>query len=99
MEVVITEPAEKSLKDIYCRFEEHVAIKIINKILDRADTLQTFSKRGRIVDELQSLQEEHRYIIEGNYKIIYKHENSKVYVTDVFDMNNDPEKIKIKHQS
>lgn len=56
MEVVITEPAEKSLKEIYCRFEEHVAIKIINKILDRADTLQTFSNRGRIVDELQSLQ-------------------------------------------
>jgi hypothetical protein len=51
MEVVITEPAEKSLKEIYCRFEEHVAIKIINEILDRADTLQTFSNRGRIVDQ------------------------------------------------
>ncbi|ADR21423.1 hypothetical protein MATR_09480 [Marivirga tractuosa] len=28
MEVVITEPAEKSLKEIYCRFEEDIAIKI-----------------------------------------------------------------------
>lgn len=28
MEVVITEPAEKSLKKIYCRFEEDIAIKI-----------------------------------------------------------------------
>ncbi|WKV10762.1 type II toxin-antitoxin system RelE/ParE family toxin [Marivirga harenae] len=99
MEVVITEPAEKSLKSIYCRFEEDIAVKITNKILDRADTLQTFSNRGRLVDELQSLQQEHRYIIERNYKIIAKQKNAKVYVTDVLDMNNDPEKIKINHQS
>ncbi|WP_296623075.1 type II toxin-antitoxin system RelE/ParE family toxin [Marivirga sp.] len=98
MEVVITGPAEKSLKEIYCRFEEHIAIKIINKILDRAYTLKTFSNRGRIVDELILLNQNHRYLIEGNYKIIYKQKDNIVFVTDVFEMSKDPAKIKSKHQ-
>ena len=71
MEVVITKPAEESLKEIYCRFENHIASKIINDILNKAETLKTFSNRGRIVDELLSLKQNHRYVIEGNFKIIY----------------------------
>jgi plasmid stabilization system protein ParE len=99
MKVEITEPAEKSLKEIYCRFENHIAKSLIEKILYRIDTLKTFSNRGRIVDELQSLNHNHRYIIEGNYKIIYRQENNFVFVTDVFDMSKNPEKIKSKHST
>lgn len=94
MKVIVTEPAEDSLKEIYCNFEKPVAMKIVRAILDKADTLQTFSARGRIVEELRFLNQNHRYIIEGNFKIIYRQENDFVYVTDVFNMSKDVKKIK-----
>lgn len=99
MEVVITEPAEESLKEIYCRFEENIAVHLVNKILDRAETLSNLSNRGRIVDELRSLNQEHRYIIEDNFKIIYRQDKNLVIVTDIFNMSKNPENIKRKHQA
>ena len=40
------------------------------------------------------MEEGHRYIIRGNYKIIYKIQNKKLFITDVFDTRQDPESIK-----
>jgi len=98
MKVEITDPAEASLKRIYCLYEEEVANGIVGNILDRAETLSTFPLRGRIVDELRSMNEGHRYILEGNYKIIYKPVSDMVYVTDVFDMRQDPSEIENYHR-
>jgi len=39
------------------------------------------------------LGEEHRYLVEGNYKIIYKRVKEGVLITDVFDARQDPRKI------
>jgi hypothetical protein len=49
---------------------------------------------GTIEKLLLNMEEGHRYIIRGNYKIIYKIQNKKLFITDVFDTLQDPESIK-----
>jgi len=48
---------------------------------------------GSIETSLTDLKEEHRYVIRGNYKIIYKIQHKNVFITDIFDTRQDPEKI------
>lgn len=98
MKVEFTDPAEESLRKIYCSYPDDVAEKIIEKILQRAETLSSLANRGRIVEELRSYSQNHRYIIEGNYKIIYLQKADTVYITDVSNMNLDPGKIRQRHQ-
>jgi hypothetical protein len=42
---------------------------------------------------LMELGEGHRYLIESNYKIIYKEVPEGILITDVFDTRQDPTKI------
>jgi hypothetical protein len=41
-----------------------------------------------------NLEEGNRYIIRGNYKIIYKIQKKKLFITDIFDTRQDPDSIK-----
>jgi toxin ParE1/3/4 len=98
MKVEFTDPAEESLRKIYCRYPENIANRIVENILLRAETLSNLTNRGRIVEELRPLNQGHRFILEGSYKIIYLQKEDVVYVTDVFSMRQDPDKIKTQHQ-
>ena len=98
MKVEFTDPAEERLKKIYCRYPEDVANRIVEKILQKANCLSNLSNRGRIVEELRSLHQGHRFILEGNYKIIYFQESEMVFVTDVFDMSQNLHSIRERHQ-
>jgi len=42
---------------------------------------------------LLQLEEEHRYLVNNNYKIIYKKVEEGVLITNVFDTRQDPIKI------
>ena len=42
---------------------------------------------------LAKLNEGHRYLVKGNYKIIYKEVPEGLLITDVFDAKQDPIKI------
>ena len=39
---------------------------------------------------LEELNEGHRYLVKGNYKIIYKEIPEGMLITDVFDTRQDP---------
>ncbi len=39
------------------------------------------------------MNEGHRYLVDGNYKIIYKKISEGILITDVFDTRQDPKKI------
>lgn len=96
--VKITEPAERSLNHIFNYYFQEVsldlAVRMTDFILDRIETLASLHERGRTVEELKSLNQNHRYIIEGSFKIIYKEVDQEVYVTDIFGMYLDPKKMK-----
>lgn len=60
--------------------------------------LEKHSQIGQIEELLKELDGGHRYIVNDNYKIIYKIQIDKLYITDVFDTRQDPDKIKERNK-
>ncbi len=75
---------------------ETVANKIRKSVFTATKHLSKQPLSGGLEDNLTELNQEHRYLVEGNYKIIYRIINSEVYITDVFDCRQNPQKIKRK---
>jgi plasmid stabilization system protein ParE len=51
---------------------------------------------GTEEENLIDLKQGHRYLVEGNYKIIYRVIDNDIYITDIFDCRQNPTKMK-KH--
>jgi plasmid stabilization system protein ParE len=49
---------------------------------------------GTLEENLIDLEQEHRYLVEGNYKIIYRIIDKNIYITDIFDCRQNPTRIK-----
>jgi hypothetical protein len=58
-----------------------------------------FSKDRAKLYLLLVLYEGHRYLVKGNYKIIYKEIQEGLLITDVFDSRQDPIKINNKKEN
>jgi plasmid stabilization system protein ParE len=69
------------------------ASKVIDKIIDRTRQLQDFPLSGKI--QPTQTKQEYRFLVEGNYKIIYSFRSNKVYINTIFDTRQDPEKLKV----
>lgn len=102
MKVFWTKYALSSLSEIYAYYKLNANITIASKIRDKlffsTKQLEKYSLSGPIEENLIELNEGHRYISRGNYKIIYKIMDSKIYVTDVFDTRQNPEELKIRNK-
>jgi plasmid stabilization system protein ParE len=73
-----------------------IAHKIKNSCFDRVEILFQNPEAGPIDEVLKELNEGHRYLIEGNYKIIYKINSNTIFITGVFDTRQEPQKIFLK---
>ncbi|MBN2363923.1 type II toxin-antitoxin system RelE/ParE family toxin [candidate division WOR-3 bacterium] len=63
-----------------------IAIKILHRIKEKAESLKNFPERGRVVPELKFHHiENYREIIVSPWRIIYRIENDSVYIIAVFD--------------
>ena len=100
MKVLWTKFALSSLRDIYIFYKEKANISVANRIRDEVltstDQLENHALSGQREGSLEDLKESHRYILRGQYKIIYRIKNDEVFITDVFDTRQDPEKIKTR---
>ena len=99
MKLVYTEQALKSLEELLefiasQNVEKKVILQIRNQILDRADLLIKNPSSGRREVYLEHLGLNHRRVIISHYKIIYRVIDQKIYVTDIFDTRQDPQKMK-----
>ena len=63
-------------------------------LFDLADSLSLHPKMGQLEPLLTHLNQNHRRVIEGHFKIIYFIEEEKIYITDFFDTRQDPSKMK-----
>ncbi|MES9857447.1 MAG: type II toxin-antitoxin system RelE/ParE family toxin [Sedimenticola sp.] len=57
------------------------AEKWVDKIFNLVERLSEFPESGRVVPEIDNKM--FREIISGNYRIIYKHEKSKIFILTV----------------
>lgn len=92
--------SERSLKDLDIIFEFYVfsasinvAQKITGKLIEKVKILTSYPEIG-VVENLDfDVPFEYRYIIEGNYKIIYRIvEQKAILIARVFDTRMDPKK-------
>jgi toxin ParE1/3/4 len=70
-----------------------IARKIRIEIFTATRQLKKHPVSGPIELNLEKINEGHRYLVKGHYKIIYKEVSEGVLITDVFDTRQDPLKI------
>lgn len=97
MEIIISDFAKNQLQNIYdyiaSKSSETIAYNEIERIVQYISFLEKTPKIGREVEILKSLNLNHRYLVVSNYKIIYRVENEIIYITDIFDCRQHPDKI------
>jgi plasmid stabilization system protein ParE len=98
MKIKVTENAEDRLKEIYQYYKREASItiarRIKNDILERIKILKDYKELGPVDEHLKYLNLKHRKLTEGNYKVVYRVEEDTIYITDVFDTRQDPDKQK-----
>ena len=72
------------------------AFRLINSIVSREEQLKTHPHSGKIEPEISNDNVIYRSLIEGNFKIVYRALDSKVFVHRVFDVRQNPNRMKIK---
>ena len=85
----------ETIYDFLAEQSPSAAQNIIENILLRASQLETFPESGAMQLELKVADKEYRYLVEGNYKIIYRTTDQYVYVVTVFDTRRHPDKLKV----
>lgn len=75
-----------------------VANKFIESLFERVDQLSDFPESGSIEIHLKDKGLMCRFLVEGNYKIIYEFNKNQpiVVILDVFHTSQNPEKIIVK---
>jgi plasmid stabilization system protein ParE len=77
MKIIWSDFASQMLKEIFVYYKENastsVAKNIRNDIFKTTNKLQYHPQLGQIELNLIQLKEGHRYLVEGNYKIVYFH--------------------------
>jgi plasmid stabilization system protein ParE len=98
--VIWSDEALNDLETIYDFLGEKsqpAAQRVTENILGRAKQLETFPESGQNQETINGSVKEYRYLVEGNYKVIYSYqpESLVVHIEIVFDTRHDPEKLRV----
>ena len=98
VKIIWTESAVFELKNIYEYYKGKVSIIVAGKIKERifssVKQLKNYLLSGAIEENLIDTKYEYRYLVEGNYKVIYRYEDKTVYIIDIFDCRRNPLEMK-----
>ena len=92
--------AENDLKEIieFISTESpYNALKILNKIKEKASSLYTLPERGRVVPELQDQGiSQYRELIIPPWRLIYRIDRREIYILSIIDSRRNVEDILLK---
>lgn len=98
MKVVVTLPAWKSYQRALHFLAGYMTDRELErwdeKLWDAIDELKALPGGGQYEPYLDHLQEGHRRIIVGHFKVVYRIAGRTVHVTDIFDARQDPERMR-----
>ncbi len=100
MELIVfwTDTARFQLEDIFNYYKDtaniRVARKLVKQIIDRTIQLEKNPDSGPKEPLLSNRKFDYRYLVEGNYKIIYWQQDNYIKIATVFDCRQNPEKMK-----
>lgn len=101
-QIIWTNFAISELKNIFLYYRmvagDKTADKIRKSIFNSTKPLIKNPLIGAIEVNLTELKQGHRYLVEGNYKIIYRLIDNNIYITDIFDCRQNPIKMKKHHK-
>lgn len=96
-EVLWTQSAIFDLEQIveYIKIDsENTAKKIFSELREKGNTLYYFPNKGKVVPELQSIGiVKYRELIHKRWKIVYKTQESKVYILLIVDSSQNLETV------
>ena len=85
----------ETIYDFLAEHSQQAAQNVIEKILSRISQIEIFPESGATQLRLKNPDKEYRYLVEGNYKIIYKITGQQAYIATVFDTRYNPDKLKV----
>ncbi|WP_422356147.1 type II toxin-antitoxin system RelE/ParE family toxin [Roseivirga pacifica] len=98
MKVIWTDKAKSHVRDIYNFYSKKVSVSLAKRISLRiTQKPKILTKQPQIGQKetlLREINPELRYLVEGNYKIIYLLTNTEIVIVSVFDTRQEPNKIK-----
>jgi toxin ParE1/3/4 len=100
LKIFWTEFSKNSLELVYKYYKKEAGVRIAKKIIsdlfNEVQILRKQAKIGQIEELLIDREEEFRYLVFKNYKIIYwiNHKKNQVEIVDVFDTRQNPVKLK-----
>jgi len=99
-QVIWTDEALNDLETIYDFLAEKsqpAAQRIIDNILNRSKQLESFPESGTKQEVIKASENEYRYLVEGDYKVIYTYQQEikAVHIATIFDTRLNPEKLKV----
>lgn len=101
MQILWTEVAKLRLADIYTYYKEVVSIKAANQIkssiFNKTKKLKHTPEMGQIETNKLVAALNYRYLVSGNYKIIYKilQKEKVILILTVFDTRQNPDKMDV----
>ena len=96
--VIWTRESRTDLEDIFdflAKDSITAAGNVVGSILDREQQLAQVAESGPVQPTFGT-RFTYRYLVEGNYKIIFHLSGSTVYVDTVFDTRQHPGKMRLK---
>ena len=84
----------ENIHNLLSQNSDQAAKKTIASLLNRVGQLEAFPKSGPIEQSLSHKKKKHRYLVEGNNKIVYRLEKQNIFIVRVFDARQNPEKLK-----
>ena len=103
MEIVViwSDSAIEELRNIYdfyyFKAGKKIADKITNTIVDLSIALEHSPRIGQTEELLAHLNKEIRYVVSGNYKIVYLINENLITIATIFDCRMNPKKLKSKN--
>ena len=99
MRVFWTDRALNQLEDIFDYYKLKrslsAARKVVTSIVDKTVLLEKTPWLGQSEELLKARKNDHRYLVEGNYKIIYwvENERKQINIASIFDCRQNPTKM------
>jgi len=87
----------ETIYDFLTEKSQPAAQRIIENILSRTKQLESFPESGAIQEIAKPSVKEYRYLVEGNYKVIYSYQSEiqTAHIATIFDTRYNPEKMKV----
>lgn len=99
-QVIWSDFAEKQLDEIFDYYSTNASLRIAQELLvsliHSTELIANNPYIGQVEELLKERSEQYRYLVQGNYKIIYSVDTKqkRIKIADIFDIRQNPIKMK-----